>query len=39
MHPVIVCLDTQNYNINFKVSRSYLYKCLHNQSCKYCQLL
>jgi len=35
---VIVYLDTQNYNINFEVSRSFLYKGLHNQSCKYCQL-
>jgi len=29
MHPVFVYLDPSNYNINFEVSRSFFYKCLH----------
>ena len=29
LHPAIVYLDPQNYNINFKVSRSFLYKCTY----------
>ena len=38
LHPAIVYLDPQNYNINFKVSRSFLYKGSYNRNNRYWQL-